>query len=179
MAYTQEYDKMFCVAGKKYTVKKLILKSIGIAESDLNPGAYRFEQAFWDRYLKDKPEWNKWKPEVVSASYGIGQIMLPTAVSLGLTEGGDMIKVAESLYDPMTNIMLYAKLVRMLLDKSIRNRYTDKYYWLSNLAICLSQYNGGSRGNPDEDGSLRNKKYVSRVMKIYNEVKRFERECED
>ncbi|MFA5378624.1 MAG: lytic transglycosylase domain-containing protein [Dehalococcoidia bacterium] len=179
MAWTDAYDPHFCVAGKKYGIKKLILKSVAIIESSLRPDAYRFEPAFWDSYLKDKPEWNKYDPRLVSASYGLCQIMLPVAVELGLTEGGDMAKVAESLKDPLINITLCAKLLRKHIDKATEKRYGDKFYWLSNLQVGLARYNGGGFKNPDENGDLRNNKYVRKVMRQWGELRQVERECDN
>lgn len=177
MPISSEYDKVFCVAGKKWNIKKLLLKSIGIVESNLNPLAYRMEPLFWDRYLKNNPEWSDKDPAIVSASHGICQLMFTTAWSLGLT--GEILKVRDDLLDPTINIMLAAKMMRLLIDKSIKNRYADKYYWLSNTSISLAQWNGGSRGNPGEDGVLRNQKYVRRVLKQWGLLKAVEQECDD
>ena len=174
MAWTDEFDRHFCVVGKKYDVKKLILKAVAITESSLDPKAYRYEPAFWDRYLKDKPEWKDKDPKLVSASHGLMQLMWPTATMLGFSG-----TTAEDLQDPLTNIMLGAKLIRRLLDKSIAERYSDKFYWLSPLQIALAQFNGGKTKNPADDGSLRNQKYVRRVMITWGNLRQTEKECDE
>jgi hypothetical protein len=176
MALTTDFDKMFCVAGKKWNIKKLLLKAIAINESSLDPKAYRFEAMFWDNYLANNPEWKDKDPKIVSASHGICQIMFTTAWSLGLT--GEIEKVRDDLLDPSINIMLAAKLMRLLIDKSIKKEYADKYYWLSNAQIACAMFNGGSRGNPAEDGTLRNQKYVRKIFKTWGELKRLEKECD-
>lgn len=176
MTTSSEYDKHFCVAGKRYNIKKLLLKSIAITESNLDPKAYRYEPLFWDNYLVNNPEWSDKDPKIVSASHGICQIMFTTAWSLGLT--GEIEKVRDDLLDPLINITLCAKLMRLLIDKSIKKEYTDKYYWLSNAQIACAMYNGGGRGNPDENGVLRNQKYVRKIMKTWGALKAVERECE-
>jgi soluble lytic murein transglycosylase-like protein len=173
MPISSEYDKVFCVAGKRFNVKKLLLKSLAICESSLDKNAYRYEELYWERYMKDKPEWVGKDPKVVSASYGLCQIMFPVAVNLGF------VGSAEELCDPMINVMLGAKLMRQLIDRVTKARLTDQFYWLSNLQISLSRYNGGSLRNPAEDGTLRNQKYVRKVMKQWGELRKVEQECAD
>jgi len=174
--HTTDFDKHFCVAGKKWDIRKLLLKSIAINESSLNPQAYRMEPLFWERYLVNNPEWKDKDPKIVSASWGLTQIMFTTAWAFGLT--GEIEKVRDDLLDPMINIMLCAKIMRKLIDKSIEKRYTDRYYWLSNAQVALAQWNGGGKGNPSEDGTLRNQKYVRKILKTWGELRRFEAECE-
>ncbi|MFN5313520.1 MAG: hypothetical protein ACK5FF_03605, partial [Planctomyces sp.] len=53
------------------------------AESSGLTHAYRYEPAFWRRYLEDKPEWDGANPARVSASYGLMQVMFPVAVEFG------------------------------------------------------------------------------------------------
>jgi len=173
MPISDAYDKMFCVAGKKWNIKKLLLKSIAITESSLDPKAYRFEQLYWDRYMKDKPEWKDKDPHVVSASYGLCQIMFPVAVNLGF------VGTAEELCDPMTNVLLGAKLMRQLIDRVIKQRLCDQFYWLAPVHISLARYNGGSLRNPDEAGVLRNQKYLRKVLKTWGELRKVEQECQD
>lgn len=173
MPISSEFDHMFCVAGRKYNLKKLLLKSLAICESSLDPKATRFEPLFWDRYMKDKPEWKDKDPQIVSSSWGLTQLMWPTAVGLGF-DG-----TVDDLCDPMTNILLGAKLLRQLIDRATKQRLTDQFYWLSNLQICLARYNGGSFKNPDEAGVLRNQKYVRKVMKQFGELRKVEQECSD
>jgi soluble lytic murein transglycosylase-like protein len=173
MPISAEYDKMFCVAGKKWNVKKLLLKAVAITESSLAPHAYRFEPLFWDRYMKDKPEWADKDPKVVSASHGLMQLMWPTAVGLGF-DG-----TVDDLCDPMINIMLGAKLIRQLIDRATKQRLCDQFYWLAPLHIAIARYNGGSFKNPDESGVLRQQKYLRKVMKQWGELKKIEQECAD
>ena len=168
-----EIDKLFCVYGKKYSIPKLLLKAVAVCESGLNQTAYRYEPAFFRRYLKDKPEWKDRDPAEVSSSYGLMQLMFTTAVSLGFHGSG------EDLYNPVINIELGAKLIRKLLDKVIADRKFEKFFWLSPLAISMAMYNGGSTLNPDDKGNLRNEKYVIRVLKEWQNLKAKEKECDD
>jgi soluble lytic murein transglycosylase-like protein len=173
MPISSEYDKVFCVAGKRYNIKKLLLKSIAICESSLDKNAYRFEQLYWDRYMKDKPEWKDKDPKVVSASYGLFQVMYPVSVALGF------VGSPEELCDPMTNALLAAKLMRQLIDKVVKARICDQFYWLAPLHVSLARYNGGGWKNPDETGALRNQKYLRKVLKQWGELKKVEQECAD
>lgn len=173
MPISSEFDKHFCVAGKKYNLKKLLLKAVAITESSLDPKATRFEPLFWERYMKDKPEWKDKDPKLVSSSWGLMQLMYPTAVGLGFSGS------AEELCEPMTNIMLGAKFIRQLVDRATQQRLCDRHYWLSPLNIALARYNGGPWKNPDDNGVLRNQKYLRKVLKAWGELKRIEAECTD
>jgi soluble lytic murein transglycosylase-like protein len=75
-----------------------VVEAIVVTESSGNPRAYRYEPAFWDRYLKDKPAYKDADPRRVSASYGLMQVMYPVACELGFS--GE----PEDLYDPETNL---------------------------------------------------------------------------
>lgn len=87
-----------------------------------HPGRlYRYEPGFWDRYLNGKAEWvppsnapatvEAWKRRV-SASYGLMQVMYPTAISLGMTRASP----PECLFDPYQSCGRGAQLLRKLLD---------------------------------------------------------------
>ena len=169
---TTEIDKLFCLYGKKYKVKKLLLKAIATIESSLGVRAYRYEPGFWIRYLKNNPEWKDRDPSEVSASYGLMQLMYTTAHGLGFRGTG------EDLYNPVINIELGAKLVRNLMDK-VREKHSYLNTNLWDIEISLSWYNGGSKGNPGEDGKLRNQRYVTRVLEKYQELRKKEKECDE
>ena len=100
---TNEFDMIFERAGIDYHVKPLLLKAIALRESNLDPKAYRYEPDYWENYLKYLDAWKDQVPTVVSASYGLMQLMFTTARGLGF--GG----VAEELYDPAININLLPK----------------------------------------------------------------------
>jgi soluble lytic murein transglycosylase-like protein len=168
----KELDKLFCLYGKKYGIKKLLLKAVATAESAMNQTAYRFEKGFWDKYLKDNPEWMYQDQSIVSASYGLFQLMWTTAWGLGFRG------TQEDLWNPVFNVELGAKLLRQLIDK-VRTKlaWTGNRLW--DMEIALACYNGGTAGNPDIKGNLRTQKYVDRVMNIYYELKKKESECPD
>jgi len=167
----QELDKLFCVVAKKWKLKRLLLKGMAICESSLAEREYRYEPAFFRRYLADKPEWKDQDPAIVSASYGLFQIMWTTAYWLGFRG------TQEDLWNPVINTELAGKLLRKLLDEVIADTLCDKYFWLSPITIALARYNGGNKANPDEHGNLRNQKYVNRVISEWEKLKLKEEEC--
>jgi hypothetical protein len=97
---------------------------------------YRYEPGFWDRYLAGKPEWAppsehpaclEAHKRRVSASYGIVQVMYPTAVELGF--GGE----PEALFEPSRSLHYGAKLLRKKLDGPAKGDMRD----------ALAAYNTG------------------------------------
>lgn len=172
-----DLDKIFCMNARKYGLEKLWLKALGIVESSLNPHAYRYEPAFWERYLKNNPEWKDRDASVVSASWGACQLMFTTAWALGLRTQPDEAMV-EDLCNPVINIELGAKLLRQNLDKLYKEKLKLKFPWLDMFSVSLARYNGGSPGNPSEDGKLRNQAYVDKVVKAWFGLReKEEKEC--
>jgi hypothetical protein len=169
----ESLDKLFCVMANKYKLKKLLLKADALCESSLDEHAYRYEPGFFRRYLADKPEWKDQDPAVVSASYGLFQIMWTTAWYLGFRGTQD------DLWNPVINAELGGKLLRKLLDEVVAEKVCDNNFWLSPIMVALARYNGGQRDNPSVAGALRNQKYVDRVMKTWQELKVKEAECVD
>lgn len=171
----KEYDKIFCMMAKKYGLKKLMLKALAIRESGLDPEAYRYEPAFWTRYLKDNPTWKDEDAALVSASWGLCQLMYVVAVELGFPKDGG----SEDLCNPVINIELAAKYLRRWLDSIYKYKICDKNFELLPITIALSRYNGGAGSNPDEYGKLRTQKYADKVMKTWKELIVEEKECDD
>lgn len=153
----EDLDLIFSYWGKNFDIEPLWLKAIATCESALNPFAYRYEPAFWTRYMKDDPVWRGKDPKLVSASYGLMQVMVKTAYDLGYRGS------PEGLYDPDKSVELGAKLLRKNLSKII----TTPDIELLPIEISTCQYNGGSRGNPRPDGTLRNQSYLTKVKKAY------------
>jgi soluble lytic murein transglycosylase-like protein len=164
-------DKLFCLNAKKYRIPKLWLKAVAMVESSMNQRAYRYEPEFWKNYMRDKPEWAGKDPSVVSASYGLMQLMWTTAVGLGFTG------TPEELYDPVYNIELGAKLIRQLLDKVMVEGQHNLFPQWSALDMAMARYNGGRRGNPDEKGGIRNLKYILKVRREWVNYMEKEVEC--
>ena len=169
-----KFDRIFCLMSKKYRVPKLLLKALAIRESALQPDAYRYEPKFWEKYLKDNPEWEGEDPAKVSASWGLCQLMFVVAVELGFGKN----RTGEELCDPVVNIELAAKKLRLIWDTLNKYGTCIKHYPLHPLTICLCRYNGGGWKNPDDDGKLRTQKYADKVMKTWRELQKDEEECD-
>lgn len=98
----EQYQEPILAASQKYGVPVPAIIATISTESSGNPGAYRYEPSFYDRYIKDKDRWKDnpfYKfPKRISASYGLMQIMYTTAYSAGFRGK------PEDLYDPAANI---------------------------------------------------------------------------
>lgn len=173
MAYTKEFDKLFCLYGKKYRLPKLLLKAVAITESALDPKAHRFEIGFWNLYMKGRPEWEGADMYEVSASYGLCQLMYVVAMELGFKGK------PEELYNPVYNIELCAKLIRKHIDAVHKRNYQSKW---SDQELAVGRYNGGGGRNPLPSGEFRSKrieKHVKRFIKHYADLRKEEKECDD
>jgi len=166
-----DLDLIFCTIAKKYHLEKALIKAMAIVESALDVRAYRHEPMFWERYLKNNDAWKDKDPKIVSSSFGLMQLIFTTAWSLGFRGQ------AEDLYNPVINVELGAKLMRQLLN-SIQAQGIDIKYQMSPIRIMLSRYNGGSKGNPRIDGTLRNQSYVDKVYEVWYDVFKKGEKCE-
>ncbi|HET6495480.1 MAG TPA: transglycosylase SLT domain-containing protein, partial [Thermoleophilia bacterium] len=116
------YKRDILRAAGEYSIEPVKLAAVVMQESAGDARAYRYEPAYWDRYLADKPEYGPpaegegalhlWKRRV-SASYGLCQLMYPTAVWL---MGGAQF-APEELFEPGLSLDLGARLLRLHLDK--------------------------------------------------------------
>lgn len=99
--------------------------------------AYRFEPTFYDRYLADNLAYAGREPARVSASYGLMQIMYPTAVDAGFQ--GE----PELLFVPAINLDVGCSLLAALIR------------WAKgDVPQALAAYNGG-RGGWQGDAATR------------------------
>jgi len=113
-------------AAAQFGLDPLLLEAQVLAESSGNADAFRFEQAFWNNYLKNKAEWASSVPRRVSSSYGLMQIMYPVAKEIGFT--GE----PEELFVPTVNLQWGCKKFRQLLN------------WAGGDVVkALVAYNGG------------------------------------
>jgi soluble lytic murein transglycosylase-like protein len=123
------YKPLAKKAADELKVPQALVESWIIQESGGRPYAYRFEPAFWERYLKGKPEWADLDRDRVSASYGLLQIMFPTARQYGFKGQ------PEELFVPETNVEIACKIFKNLLEWSE-----------GDIPKALAAYNGG-KGN--------------------------------
>jgi len=74
--------------------------------------AFRFEEGFYNRYLKGKPEWKGKIPRRIASSYGLMQVMYTTAFQFGFR--GE----PELLFVPENSLFWGGKYLRYLLQWS-------------------------------------------------------------
>jgi hypothetical protein len=172
---TKKYDDIFRRAAEKYKFSgktSRIFKGIVMVESTFMPRAYRYEPALFQVLKKNEPYWGDKDPSIVSASYGLAQILFTTAWALGMKPENwknlkhhEFMALAESLYNPEVNIFYEVQLIRALIDQIWAAGIPNKYEHLSAMDVALARYNGGSGGNPREYGTLRNQSYVDKVWR--------------
>lgn len=123
-----------------------LVEAVVLTESSGDTRAYRYEPAFWQRYLATKPEWQHADRERVSASYGLMQVLYPVAKELGYT--GE----PETLMVPRIGLEYGCLKLRTLLA------------WArGDVRTALAAYNGGAGNNPI-GGPLKNAAYADKVQ---------------
>lgn len=126
-------------------------------ESRGDPRAIRREPAYWRRYLASNPGWRRlvaargWKVHDVSASYGLMQVLFPTAWGCCGYRGAPA-----GLFDPQVNVTAGVRYLAGLLK-----RYDG------DERLALAHFNGGGRGVRDVRAgrNTRPVRYARRVLK--------------
>lgn len=131
------YEKIIKDNAKKYNLKSEIVAQVILQESGGNPYAFRYEPAFFDKYLENKLPYTlggEFNAEISinseirfrAFSFGLMQIMGQTAREMGF-QG-----YLPELYEAEKNIDLGCKILRRNLDE-FNNDYK----------LALSAYNSG------------------------------------
>lgn len=150
-------------ASRRHGLDARLVEAIIRTESSGLANAYRFEPAFWGRYLKDHPLYRHRDPKAVSASYGLMQVMYPVAVENGYTGA------PEGLYDVSTNLDIGCKYLAALL------RWARVPPTVGRDA-AIAAYNGGKgvgKGIDLKTGRrrpFRNQQYVDKVLRYYGSI---------
>ena len=121
-----------------------LLEAQVLVESADDPLAFRFEPAFYARYLKGKPQWVVWGP-LAACSYGLLQILGAVAIELGFSGP------PTDLFHPNTNLFWGAKKLADLRDACD-----------GNIHAAIAAYNGGLRAN--QTPPFRNQAYLQKVL---------------
>lgn len=112
--------------------------------------AFRHEPQFWLRYMAHKPEWDGAVPFRVSSSYGLMQVMYPTALEHGYPKHDP----PEHLFIPTIGLEYGCRVLASCLR------------WAHGDALAaLAAYNGGK--TPDNGPGVtpkRNEGYVQAVL---------------
>jgi soluble lytic murein transglycosylase-like protein len=144
------YRSQILKAAEFHNVDPDLIEAIVWQESSGYPSAYRYEPAYWERYCKNDPRFAHEEPRRIAASYGLMQLMYPTALSLGYTG------TPEGLFEIEVNLDLGTKLVAQLLQRYHGQRL-----------LALAAYNGGP-GGTTRPGPL---SYAASVNARYERMK--------
>lgn len=134
-----------------------LVEAVALVESSGKTHAYRYEPAFWLRYMAKNPRWDGAVPERVSASYGLLQVMYPVALELGMPPADP----PEYLFVPVYGLQYGCRKLREVLG------------WAKgDVPAALAAYNGGKTSdNAPGAQPKRNQMYVDRVLKMLDAVK--------
>lgn len=120
------YTREIAAAAARFGLDAEFLEGQVVVESSGHTDAFRFESGFYERYLRNKPEWAGANPRRISSSYGLLQLMFPVAKECGY------IGEPEGLFVPSVGLEWGARYLRSLLD------------WAEgDLTRALAAYNGG------------------------------------
>ena len=114
------------------------------------------------------------EPQIGDRSRGLMQVLERTAKALGFPAHESF----DRLFDPDVGILYGVKVLTQNLDsanKGTKARTDGTYAILTTpfpreVRIALARYNGGWRGNPRLDGTLRNESYVTKVEGWFRKV---------
>jgi soluble lytic murein transglycosylase-like protein len=138
--YRREIDS----AAREHGIPPNLLEALVLVESSGRADAFRHEPRFWRRYLESNPQYAGANPRRVSSSYGLCQVMFPTARELGFQGEPEM------LFVPSVSLFFGAAYLKRLLEWA--NGEVDK---------ALAAYNTG-RGNWN---SAAGRAYVAKIHK--------------
>lgn len=132
-----------------------VVEAIVLQESSGHTDAFRFEPKFWDRYLSKLVLYRGKVPRRVSSSYGLMQIMYPTAWDRGFR--GE----PEELFIPHVGLEWGCRHLAYLQAWASMFPGTPRVL----LASTLAAYNGGKADNePGHQPLLRNGRYAAQVL---------------
>jgi len=145
-----EYRSWIAAAAKAQSLDPQLVEAVAITESSGRTDAFRFEPAFYRRYLKDNAAYVGQIPRRISSSYGLMQVMYSTARELGF--GGE----PELLFLPDVG-----------LEGGCRKLAAELTWAHGDVRNALAAYNGG-RGNYRADLP---QKYADKVLRALESLK--------
>lgn len=163
--YKAEID----VAASKWGLDPLLVEAVVIQESGGNTDAFRFEPAFWNRYLKINPKYRHLNPRRVSSSYGLMQVMYCRILEDKV--GDNDAWEPELLFIPENGLDIGCGFLAELRQWAQSLRETT--YTSDVDLIALAAYNGGRGGNdPNKNWPLKNGKYAKSVLAIRGQLEK-------
>ena len=140
-----EYPAEIAAAAKPYGLDPDLLEALVIVESSGRADAFRYEPGYYARYLANNPAYEGKNPRRVASSYGLCQVMYPTALQYGFRRDAE----PEMLFLPGVNLDLGARILSNLLAR-----------YGGNVESALQAYNGG----PGNVGSAATVAYSRKVL---------------
>jgi soluble lytic murein transglycosylase-like protein len=136
-----------------------VVEGIVMQESAGRWWAYRYEPAFFTRYLAGHPLYRDRDPREVSASYGLMQVMFTTAIENGF-KGEPW-----ALFDPAVSLDLGCHHLAHLIAR-LRGKWTGPILSGESIVLrsALASYNGGLTGNDPDMVPDRNHAYAEAVL---------------
>ncbi len=145
-----DYLKEIRVAAGKEQVDPALVAAILEVESSGRTDAFRYEPAFWARYCARHPLYAHDTPRRVASSYGLMQVMYPTAREHGFPGPPEL------LFVPDIGLQWGCRHLASLLE------WAGGDTWKA-----VAAYNGG-KGNWDGDAPQR---YAQKVKTLYETFK--------
>lgn len=146
-----EYRNLIESTALQFKLDPDLVEAVVLTESSGHTDAFRFEPAFFDRYLKDKFPFSGGIKRRVSSSYGLMQVMYSTAYGYGYRQ------IPEYLFNPDTGLYMGC----LHLSKMLEWAKGDSHK-------ALAAYNGG-QGNWDAPDP---QNYADKVTNTCNNIKK-------
>jgi len=161
-AYRAEVEQV----SAEYDLDADLVHAMCLVESSGNTRAYRYEPAYFLRYMCKDARWNDADPRVVSASYGLMQVMYQVAIEFGFAP----TDTPEQLYIPLIGVTYGCK----VLAERIRwtNKAAPDLSVDTRLRAALASYNGGKGGNAADHQPDRNARYAAKVLRVLADVRK-------
>lgn len=159
--YSQEIE----AAALAHGLPARLVEAVVIQESSGDTDAFRYEPAFWRRYLSKLERFKGSNPRRVSSSYGLMQVMFTTAQEAGYSGN------PEGLFVPEVGLDVGCRHLRALIAWAMGDGYSAAHP-SRRLRAALASYNGGRGGNAPIDSlgkqpPLRNNDYANAIVKLY------------
>lgn len=157
------YRAVITTVANAFGLEPRLVEAIVWIESRGQADAFRFEPKFWERYkLAQRPEYADMIPRRASSSYGLMQVMYPTAREQGFDGEPEM------LFVPRENLHWGCRILHL------RRQWVDGFAAVpvaERQLAMLASYNGGPGGNkPGQPLRPDNKAYALRVLAAYSDL---------
>lgn len=127
-----------------------LVEAVVLQESSGHADAFRHEPAYYERYVRNVSRWADWEPRRVASSYGLMQVMYPTALQAGWS--GE----PEELFRIDVNLRVGCVVLSSLVKQ-----------FANDLHTALGAYNAG----PGNAGSIAAHAYADSVMAKYRRLR--------